>query len=870
MNTRFEMELTGSRESMIEIITENMSKYMQTNVDFSKTRYFGYLINVLATLTSDEIFFCTMANNESFFQTATLPQAIDMLATYLSYKSRRAIPATGTLMISIPLASIPDGVEIIIGKDHIFYADDVKFKIMIGDILITKNHGMMVNVRLLTSEGFLELPPNVTEDEEGALILNFMVEAYQIYEEEYEYQVDPQLQPFQYFLLSNEIASGEIIDIKVFTTSSNIKPGQPTIWEEWEEYDSLYLMTSTTKGYITRIFRNELNITFGNGILGMQPNPSDKIKLVVSVTNGSNGNVVNNSINKSNPIFISTSEGNIQIPFTVLNPFNMTGGRDFESPESIKSNAPKAFKASDRLISSDDFNAIDAIIPEFPFTESYSTLKRSDLKTNEINIYNVLKLGDEIVPSRTDILYNVDKFKIKPFETFTIDDIDYYNIFEMNIDSNINRMNYVYVVNDNRYVLRATKEITPTSPRLFLSNVKVESKYIEEYPELSEDIFSITFNILKSDTLDATDVNLRLNITGFNYDYNEILSFQEVYKDGTVDNNAGKFTCSIPLDYVPTGILFFTALIDMPTVDGNIEINNYQGNIELKTNLNKIMFSGVEVHNETPTEINYDIYDVPLIRKDWYDNLSDNMKTNFENYIISKMNIPNALTDKRGMNLFPSLKFSNSTGKIKNIYINSVINTISKFVIDYSDIDLEEVSRNYKVIIKGPVTNPSDPFYDKDGYMARVINIPDESTEPEWEFTLLPRSSMIINVEDGLKYFYDYRKWYRPQLDLPIKLDIILYTTDGQSDIINTAKELILTYYGDIGHDKSFYRSKIIALMETLPRVKYVELIKPEIDIPYNYEVRDMSVQELMVYTPEYLYITSESIKITVRPYSIN
>ena len=845
-----ELKLTTSRERIRSLLTKYMNEYLKTEIDFSRTRFFSYLIDSLSILVSDELFYNAMALNESFLDTATIPESISYLASYIGYKPSPAIPAQGTINLSFPIQGIQNGSEIIFDRNMYFYAGDVKYRIGVGDVKVYKSYDGNWSARLETSSGFIDLPREIQENR-----LYFNVEVEQTFEEEYNYMVSYDIRPFQFYKITDNIVSGQITDIKIY-----IRNAGSDVEVEWTPYDSLYLMGSETRGFVYNIFDNEFNITFGNGILGRQPKAGDNVRIVVNVTSGTGGNVINGTITSGDTVYYGQ---NTILDYTVVNPYSFDSGEDYEPPESIKSNAKKSFVAFNRLTSMDDFKNINSVIQDFPFRDSYTVLKRSDLKANEIDVYNVIFMNNEVVPSRTETLFNMTDNRIAPYSVFNIDGEDYYNIFEMDLDSNVNQIHYTYITKKYSTTGRAVLPIKNEYP-FFLSRIEADGDY-----DANE--YSIVLTIDKGkdpmgDPFDASNIKAELRLTGFSYDNSMVLDFEEI------DDETGKYSFKLDMNMTPVDRL----TVEVKFVDygnGMNVVNIYESFLSLKQSLDRIVKSEVFVHSEpdhptNPGPLDYDIWDVPLIKASWYDSLSDDEKRFFETYIISKMIMPESVASKKMINTLASFRFSNSTGYIKNIYRNIPSITINKKVIDSSELP-DPVPVGYKVEVKGPVYNTSDIFYAQEGSIA-TFKGGDSTIKDNWIIERLAISKMIYDLDTEEKYFYNGRIWVQPQMKLPLKIEAILYTTDGNLDIQEEAKDIIHNYYDIIGHDTSVYRSDIIGLLQSLNRVKYVNLISPEIDLLYNYNISDFTSEELLNYTPEYLYVKREDINIKVMHYREN
>ena len=127
-------------------------------------------------------------------------------------------------------------------------------------------------------------------------------------------------------------------------------------------------------------------------------------------------------------------------------------------------------------------------------------------------------------------------------------------------------------------------------------------------------------------------------------------------------------------------------------------------------------------------------------------------------------------------------------------------------------------------------------------------------------------NDFVENVDDSLKY----NGWV---CDLPPKINIsVLVRRDSErnrTDIINECKEVVLTFLTL----KASFNAKIIKselaryLHETVTDVISCEIIEPSRDIIYFFNEQELPKDKdvLLSYTPEFLYIDSDKITITIK-----
>ena len=78
-------------------------------------------------------------------------------------------------------------------------------------------------------------------------------------------------------------------------------------------------------------------------------------------------------------------------------------------------------------------------------------------------------------------------------------------------------------------------------------------------------------------------------------------------------------------------------------------------------------------------------------------------------------------------------------------------------------------------------------------------------------------------------------------------------------------KTAIIDYYKDsFGAKIDIRRSKIIDLVHNVTGVSHCRLLKPETGIFFNFNIDDFTQQQLLEYTPEWIYFTEDDIQLKI------
>ncbi|MCK9597030.1 hypothetical protein M0R19_07635 [Candidatus Pacearchaeota archaeon] len=394
--------IKSSREQIRLQMTQLAKEYLQLqNVDFSKTHYLSYLLDIMSIMTANILYFSSLSHHESILITARLDEPIRNLATVIGYNPLNAISAKVDALFQANILNAP--LEFRFQMNGLFRESTVSptgfeesgfrvsstnntFQLINKNIIVQRDNSGLIKIMMETPTGTSLLPYDYNA---VTGTLSFIVNFDQIETINYEYTVSDDIMPFQFYTIEQPInVNSMLTDVELYVND--------TLWEK--SLNSIG-MEMTDKKYILKVFKDKFIIIFGNGLFGKQPSPGDIIKVRTFMSNGSKGNVITGSVSKKDRIQISDTLSGImqEVSFNVTNPSIGYGGSDMEENSDIKKNAIASLQSLNRLVSADDFKQLSAIT-DIPFVDSISYLKRSDLKVNEINTYGVLTFKDGIVP----------------------------------------------------------------------------------------------------------------------------------------------------------------------------------------------------------------------------------------------------------------------------------------------------------------------------------------------------------------------------------------------------------------------------------------------------------------------------------------
>jgi len=814
-------QIYASRDATRATISDYVQEYLELQgVDLTKSSFLSYVIDIVSTLTGNLMFYQMSTYREFFLTQAQIPESILNLSAFLGYSPQEASYATANAFITMPLTFTDASVTFTIPEGFIFYAGDTQF---VTDY--TTNFTIVNNATptIIVTKGTNEytLPWNVSD---GNLYFVLPVKQYKTTQQ--EFQISTSVQPYQFVTVDVPV-DGKVAEIDV-----EIKgPGDPA-FESYTEFNSLYLMDATDKGYILRRTENGIKLYFGNGLMGVQPEPGSTLRVTAKVTLGADGNIISGSLTKGGRIYTVTGSGVTQIVnYSVTNTTAATGGEDEESYDQTRINAINYITALNRLVSEGDYGNCDVVMPASPLIKTKPVLKRSDVKVHDIQLFTALFYGTDpddttqelLVPTR-DIFYEFapSTTSVARETILNFEGVDYYTMFDMLIDTVDSAAYYTYIAR--------MLQIVPT---LIIS-------YTTDY-----DIYTDRLIVQRS----GNNANLELSYHSTEPTSDLATATVEIESTGVlytmVNDSTSEFTYTyIPYTQIPEGeqTLYFTIYDNL----GN-PVVKYETKFTFRQNLEDFMMSSVLSDSTSST-----VYDIPVINKDYYDSIN---KTTFESVILQSLLQNTNFIGHRMLTDFVNIKFVNATGSLRNLQLNEVTKAA---VIDVVDTLPLTPTLNARYAL-----GPGAASYA--GYLATCT----DATSVSWSY-FLPRTDDIIYVTNkAAKYIYSWQGWIPiPSYTIPLELEIEIFRSSSTyviDDLIQNIKDsLMTTFQSRFAADVDIYQSEIIDVIQEVAGVKYCRLIKPETSIFFNFKLNELTKIQLLQYAPEYVYFRRPNITIRV------
>jgi hypothetical protein len=827
-NTTLSSQIYSSKDQIVNQITEYLRQYLELeNIQLVKGSFLSFIVETLSVLTSNLMFYESSTYNEFFLTKAKLAETIYDLSSFLGYNTTEATYARANALITVPLTFTSNDVTISIPNNFKFKAQTIPFVTYYTTSVRVQNNSQ-VSITVTDGNKIYNIP-TIIDATSADPQFRFILPLRQYESIVQEFQIDEDLQSFQFTYIDVPLTG------KVSTMTVEIKDPEGSSYQLYTEFNSTYLMASDDYGYVSRRTTAGRRLYFGNGLIGIQPLPGSTVRVTTQVTQGLDGNVIAGTINTGQRLYVVDDSVTRIVNYTVTNSSPATGGTDEESLEDIKQNAIDNLTSLHRLVSENDYVNANVVMPDSPITSnSKPVLKRSDVRVNEIQLYVNLLYNDGIVPMKNAYTtFDINTTYVSRGSTITIEGENYYTLFDLTIDTIANNAAYyTYIMNVISQVPVLVRSFDPPlnqQPYIIpLGNLTVtrigngatfEMAYTTSEPDYTNS--SCTMQILSSGiSYDMTNnIELKKFVLNFS-DYTTIPADEQIYY----------FTTKDP--------------------DGN-QVARYSNTFTFRESLNSFMLSNISSDDTSVT-----VYDIPTIKASYYDSTSV-VQSDFETQILQSILTNMDFVNYRMLTDFVNLKFTNTTGSMRNM----IYNKITKLPV----IDISSLPNNPNVGDRYIVAECDDQYRLYKNQIAECT----DATNVIWSFTVPTSNDILYVTNKGYRYLYTGREWILPIYRIPLQISLEIFkeeTYDGSDvDLIALIRStLISTYSSRFGSNAEIHRSEIIKTVQDIEGVAYCVLIAPESDIYFNFDLEDLTEEQLLQYGPEYVYFTSDSISVRI------
>jgi hypothetical protein len=310
-----------------DTLKDNFKEYLKTQSVFKDYNFDGsnisVLLDVMAYNSYLNSFYLNMVASEMFLDSAQKYESVVSHAKELNYVPRSAHSAVANISFTVTAVNLPSN-KLTVPKGTKFYG--------------TNSNGAF---SFVTDTAVTYVSSNDTFDivdlqiNEGAYFQDSFVVDYDIEN--------------QRFLLSNQNIDTNQIEVTVFET-----PGSQGI--VYKRATTLYNLDSNSEVFfIQGAENNKYEIVFGDSLFGKRPPNGSSVIISYIVTNGSDGNGVDN-ITLSDDLG-DLNNGSVIVSDITVGTASVTGA-NVESIDSIRFSAPRYFATQQRAVSSDDYASL--------------------------------------------------------------------------------------------------------------------------------------------------------------------------------------------------------------------------------------------------------------------------------------------------------------------------------------------------------------------------------------------------------------------------------------------------------------------------------------------------------------------------------
>lgn len=851
-----------SRDQIRTQIVDYMKYYLELeNVDLVKSSFLSFLVDTISTLTANLFFYSVSTYKEFFLTKAQIPESIYNLSAFLGYNPVEAKYATANVLFTIPLGFDEDVSFLLSDPDNPDEDKRFNFIAKTGNgtefttyyktaITVRQNSYITVTViEDLIKTYNLPVSIDTTSSEPS---FSFLLPMKQYSTVTQEFPVDPDTPLYQFVTV--DVPLPGTVSSMIVTVTRQGDSGTEEI-DTYTEIPSVYLMAPTDRKYVSRNITLGRRLVFGNGLIGWQPEPGSTITVSAKITKGYTGNVIAGSIKTGNKIYVRTSDGQLKdIKYYLTNPSPATGGKDEESTEEIRSNSIANLVTLHRLVSEYDYQHAGVVVPESPIVDkTIPVLKRSDVKCNEIQLYSILEFGtrerldaitgetvvDNIIVPTRNLYYTIPLYGnlyIPRGTVIEFEDHEYYTLFDVRVDT-INAYGYYdYVM----YEIALTPLLSTSYGYAY--NFVCTNLIVKKDEILDTVTFDLYYQTSEGDYENCNAI-LCIENTALQYDMiNDVIN--------------KKFTYTFnPYTLFPEGTIIVKYKISNGLGIDKVSISDYETELTVRKSLSSFMMSNVSIDSTSVI-----IYDIPVVEKTYYDSI---VKKDFELNILQNMLNEVDFKNHRMLTDFTNFKLTNTIGTMTNMKYNPVTKS------DVTDIGNITIPTHYNVgdrYIIGYTDTGS--WSQKNSLIAQCIS---ETGDPEvdWYYFTPITDDIVYVTNKGKKFIYNGYKWVLMEYACPLEIVVEVFKSPDYygSDITlaNLVKSTLLTVFSPrFGPNISLYKSEIIRTIQNIEGVGHCNLIKPESNIFFEYELTSLTEQELLEYSPEFIYFLESSIIVKV------
>ena len=327
-----------------DTLKDTFKQYMKTQSRFTDYDFEGsnmnVLLDILAYNTFHNAFYLNMVGNEMFLDSSQLRSSVVSHAKELNYVPKSFTSASANINLTVTSNQINER-SVVITKDTpiISYTGNKTYVFSTGENIIMTDFTVDNGTITFTKE-------NITIYEGSYYSDSF----------NYTRTNTPRM------IISNKNVDISSIDVVVVEDA-----GATT--HQYTRALSLFDIDSQSKVYFVQAAGEDTyEIVFGDGVSGRQPKDNSAIIIQYRVCNGELPNGTRNF--KIDPVYVKV--GNYSGAASIYVNTPAAGGSVYESVDSIKFNAPRAFTTQERAVTAEDYeNLLLANFPEINVVSAF-------------------------------------------------------------------------------------------------------------------------------------------------------------------------------------------------------------------------------------------------------------------------------------------------------------------------------------------------------------------------------------------------------------------------------------------------------------------------------------------------------------------
>jgi hypothetical protein len=278
-------------------------------------------------------------------------------------------------------------------------------------------------------------------------------------------------------------------------------------------------------------------------------------------------------------------------------------------------------------------------------------------------------------------------------------------------------------------------------------------------------------------------------------------------------------------------------------------VADYNAKVTFRQDLSSFMISNTAIDGTASIKI----YDIPVVEKEYYDSV---VKRDFEAAVLQTLVSSLDLSSRRMLTDFTNVKFTNTVGNLQNMKLNNTTRAGVLDIVETLPTVCAESGARYIYIGND----------DNKNSIATCI----DATAGVFVFSPPNANTIVYVTSQNEKYIFSANGWIPiPEYEMPLKVSIEVFRSDDYAgtltELSDSVRETVFeAFKSRFGANIELYRSEIIDVVQEIDGVDHCRLIEPETGIFFDFDLIDLTEEELLEYGPEYVYFTENDITVTI------